>query len=44
LEASLEGRRFSPQVVEELLARLADFSGEAWEQEDDVTFVVVYNE
>jgi len=43
LQARMVGKGFSPQVVEVLLAQLAEFTGEGWEQEDDVTFVVVSN-
>ena len=38
------GHNLPFKVVAELLAQLADFTGVGWEQEDDVTFVVVYNE
>jgi serine phosphatase RsbU (regulator of sigma subunit) len=30
-----------PQVIDYLLASLAEFTGPDWEQEDDVTFVVI---
>jgi len=41
LKAYLEGMQLSPQVGDELLGLLADFTGEGCEQEDDVTFVVL---
>jgi serine phosphatase RsbU (regulator of sigma subunit) len=41
LLACLAETSFQPDVVERLLARLAEFTGAGWEQEDDVTFVVL---
>lgn len=41
LQAHLEGLHFSPSVMEALLGQLGEFTGQGWEQEDDVTFVVL---
>jgi serine phosphatase RsbU (regulator of sigma subunit) len=41
LLACLAETSFQPDVVDRLLARLAEFTGAGWEQEDDVTFVVL---
>jgi serine phosphatase RsbU (regulator of sigma subunit) len=41
LQAYLAEIPFNPEVVNYLLARLAEFTGSDWEQEDDVTFVVL---
>jgi serine phosphatase RsbU (regulator of sigma subunit) len=41
LQACLAEISFKPEVVNHLLARLAEFTGSDWEQEDDVTFVVL---
>jgi hypothetical protein len=30
-----------PHMIDHLLASLAEFTGPDWEQEDDVTFVVI---
>jgi serine phosphatase RsbU (regulator of sigma subunit) len=32
---------FGPKTIDDLLANLAEFTGPDWEQEDDVTFVVI---
>lgn len=41
LQACLSEVAFKPEVVDHLLDRLAEFTGPDWEQEDDVTFVVL---
>jgi serine phosphatase RsbU (regulator of sigma subunit) len=41
LQACLAEIPIKPEVVDHLLARLAEFTGSYWEQEDDVTFVLL---
>ena len=41
LHEILEKVAFGSEMIDDLLARMAEFTGPNWEQEDDVTFVIL---